>query len=185
MKNMFTIEYAGEKVCFEKPEKGLVMIQVSTQGPALGGGAFVYALTNNHETNERITWISKDLSLGDRCLITFGNVDGVDGTSELPLIPEPTDSKVNGFVIRVNGKQFTVGLTQPSSVGVLITDKEGECAIGITGYSSDNVSYTWFNKTVEEGDVYVIDYVPVDECDEPASKIQFPSGGRLRNGGGR
>ena len=111
-------------------------------------------------------------------MITFGNVDGVDGTSELPLIPEPTDSKVNGFVIRVNGKQFTVGLLQPSSVGVLITDKEGECAIGITGYSSDNVSYTWFNKTVEEGDVYVIDYVPVDECDEPASKIQFPIGGR-------
>ena len=49
MKNMFTIEHAGEKVCFEKPENGLVMIQVSTQGPALGGGAFVYALTNRSE----------------------------------------------------------------------------------------------------------------------------------------
>lgn len=177
MKNMFTIEHAGEKVCFEKPGKGLVMIQVSTQGPALGGGAFLYAMTNNCETKDRTTWINKDMVLGDRCVITFGVADKVV-IPEVPSICESSDERTKGFVIRVNGKQFTVGLLQPSSVGVLITDKEGECAIGITGYSSDNVSYTWFNKTVEEGDVYVIDYVPVDECDEPASKIQFPSGGR-------
>ena len=79
---------------------------------------------------------------------------------------------LEGFRVMMNDRTFRIGL-RDSSVGVLITDKEGPCTVCLSGYTSDNVACTWFKKPVEVGDVYIIDYLPLSSVDKPVSKIQF------------
>ncbi|MBR4977957.1 MAG: hypothetical protein IKY95_03275 [Bacteroidales bacterium] len=172
MKERITIEHSGETIHIDSSENCRTFINVSTCGPALGGGAFVYASTVNDDTKNRTVWHNKRMMLGDMCVISIG--EQKEPREVIMEEDSATDLKdaLEGFRVMVNDRTFRIGLPD-SAVGVLITDKEGPCTVCLSGYTSDNVACTWFKKPVEVGDVYIIDYLPLSSVDEPVSKIQF------------
>ena len=170
MSKIININHAGKAVALEVPKTDLTVINISTCGPALGGGAFVYVSTTDHITNSKRLWHNEKMMLGERCVISVG--DTKNHTEQIN--PQTIDGgSIEGFSVSINGKSVRAGLPSPSSVGVLISDKEGDCALSITGYSSDNIAYTWYKRKVEEGDIYIIDFINLSSVDEPISKLEF------------
>lgn len=70
---------------------------------------------------------------------------------------------MKGFSLQI-GDQVVYAASENGTVGVLISNKEGELSINLNGMDSEGIYYSWYNKKIGVGDCFTITYNYIDEA---------------------